>query len=96
MSIYDQIKTEIKQPYYAQNFANDRQRFVAWYLRNIHLCSLDETKYNITDGANDKQIDAIVIDEENSAIYVVQGKFIGAPLVDAEPLPEVLSSWAQL
>ncbi len=96
MNIYEQIKTEIKQLYYTQNFSNDGQRFVAWYLRNIHLCSLDETKYNITDGANDKQIDAIYIDEENSAIYVIQGKFIGVTLVDAEPLREVLSSWAQL
>lgn len=96
MSIYDQIKNEIKQAFYAQNFSNDGQRFVAWYLRNIHLCSMDETKYNITDGANDKQIDAVYIDEDNSAIYIIQGKFIGAPLVDAEPLREVLSSWAQL
>lgn len=96
MSIYDQITNEIKQAYYAHNFSNDGQRFVAWYLRNIHLCSMDETKYNITDGANDKQIDAVYIDEDNSAIYIIQGKFIGAPLVDAEPLREVLSSWAQL
>lgn len=95
MSIYDQIKTEIKQPYYSQNFSNNGQRFVAWYLRNIHQCSMDETKYNITDGANDKQIDAIFIDEDNSSVYIIQGKFIGASLVDAEPLREVLSSWAQ-
>jgi hypothetical protein len=96
MNIYEQIKTEIKQPYYIQNFSNEGQRFVAWYLRNIHLCSMDETKYNITDGANDKQIDAVFIDEDNRAIYIIQGKFIGARLVDAEPLHEVLSSWAQL
>lgn len=96
MGIYNQIKTDITQPYYIQNFPNEGQRFVAWYLRNIHLCSVDETKYNITDGANDKQIDAIYIDEDNSTIYIVQGKFIGSPIVDAEPLREVLSSWVQL
>ena len=57
---------------------------------------MDETKYNITDGANYKQIDAVYIDEDNSAIYIIQGKFIGAPLVDAELLREVLSSWVQI
>ena len=71
MSFHEQIKNEIKQPYYVQNYSNEGQRFIAWYLRNIHLCSLDETRYNITDGANDKQIDAIYIDENNSAIYII-------------------------
>ena len=96
MSIYDQIQNDIKQLYYVQNFSNDGQRFVAWYLRNIHLCDLDQAKYNVTDGTNDKQIDAIFINEENNTIYIIQGKFIGASLVDAEPLREVLSSWVQL
>lgn len=96
MNIYDQIKNDIQQPYYVQNFSNDGQKFVAWYLRNIHQCGLDEAKYNITDGANDKQIDAIFIDEESNVIYIIQGKFIGANQVDAEPLREVLSSWAQI
>lgn len=96
MNIFEQIKSEIQQTYYIHNFPNEGQRFIAWYLRNIHLCSLDETKYNITDGANDKQIDAILIDEDINTIYIIQGKFIGVPLVDAEPLREVLSSWAQL
>src|SRR4030042_2222683 len=55
-----------------------------------------ETKDCITDGADDKQIDAIVIDEERSTVFVIQGKFIGSDKVDAEPLREVLSSWIQL
>jgi hypothetical protein len=94
--MYEKIKEEIKQPYYQQNFDNDGQRFVAWYLRNIHLRDPNQTKYDITDGPDDKQIDAIVINDDNSTVYVVQGKFIGAPRVDAEPLNEVLSSWLQL
>jgi len=64
--MYDKIKDEIRQTYYVQNFPNDGQRFVAWYLRNIHLRDMNETKDCITDGQDDKQIDAIVIDDDVS------------------------------
>jgi hypothetical protein len=94
--MYEKIKSDIAQTYYQQNFPNDGQRFVAWYVRNIHAQDQNQTKYSITDGADDKQIDAVVIDDEQSAVYIVQGKFISNGLVDAEPLREVLSSWVQL
>jgi len=94
--MYKKIMDEIKQDYYQQNFSNDGQRFVAWYLRNIHLQDPNETKADITDGADDKQIDAVVIDDSSSSVFIIQGKFIGADKVDAEPLREVLSSWIQL
>lgn len=94
--MYEKIREEIKQDYYIQNFPNEGQRFVAWYLRNIHLKDMNETKDCITDGSDDKQIDAIVIDDDKSTVFVIQGKFIGAEKVDAEPLREVLSSWVQL
>ena len=94
--MFDQIKEEIKQDYYVQNFPNDGQRFVAWYLRNVHLRDQNEAKADITDGADDKQIDAIFVDDDNSTIYVMQGKFVGADTIDAEPLREVLSAWLQL
>lgn len=94
--MYEKILEEIKQDYYQQNFPNDGQRFVAWYLRNIHLRNMNETKDDITDGTDDKQIDAIIIDDDKQTIFVIQGKFIGSSSVDAEPLREVLSSWLQL
>jgi hypothetical protein len=94
--MYQKIFEEIKQDYYQQKFPNDGQRFVAWYLRNIHLRDMNETLSDITDGTNDKQIDAIVVDDDNNTIYAIQGKFIGENTVDAEPLREVLSSWVQL
>lgn len=34
------IEKEIKESYYQNNYPNDGQRFVAWYLRNIY--NLDE------------------------------------------------------
>lgn len=94
--MFDKIKEEIKQDYYTQNFPNDGQRFVVWYLRNVHLRDQNEAKADITDGADDKQIDAIFVDDDNSTIYVIQGKFVGAETIDAEPLREVLSAWLQL
>jgi len=94
--VYDKILEETKQDFYMQHFPNEGQRFVAWYLRNIHLKDMNETKDCITDGADDKQIDAIVIDDDKSTVFIVQGKFIGESKVDAAPLREVLSSWVQL
>ena len=64
--MYQKILEEIKQDYYQQKFPNDGQRFVSWYLRNIHLRDMHETLSDITDGANDKQIDAIVVNDDNS------------------------------
>ncbi len=94
--MYQKIKNDISQAYYQQNFPNDGQRFVAWYVRNIHGQDANQTRYCITDGADDKQIDAIVIDDEQSLVYIIQGKFIEDGLVDAEPLREVTASWLQL
>lgn len=94
--MYSKITSEIKEKFYQQNFPNDGQRFVAWYLRNIHLRDMNESKDDMTDGADDKQIDAVIIDDDKQTIFVIQGKFIGNGNVDAEPLREVLSSWVQL
>lgn len=65
---------------------------MAWYLRNIHVRDMNEAKADVTDGADDKQIDAIFVDDNNSTVFIIQGKFVGADSIDAEPLREVLSS----
>lgn len=96
MNIYEKIQQEIKADYFQQNYANDGQRFVAWYLFNILHQDRNQTKDAITDGADDKQIDAIVINEETQTVYIIQGKYIAGGVVDAAPLREVLSSWMQL
>lgn len=94
--MYNKILSELGQDYYKENFPNDGQRFVAQYLRNIHNLDIFETKDCITDGAGDKQIDAVYIDNQSCTIYIIQGKFYGRDTVDAEPLREVLSSWIQI
>lgn len=96
MEIYDQIKNDIAGDYYQSNYPNDGQRFVAWYLRNIHNLDPVEAKDCITDGAGDKQIDAVYIDDQAQTIYIIQGKFYSQGTVNAEPLREVLSSWIQI
>lgn len=96
MNIYGQISTDIKAEFFQRNFPNDGQRFVAWYLRNIHFRDMNETRDDIIDGSNDKQIDAIVINNEKSVIYIIQGKFISNTSIDADPVREVLSAWMQL
>ena len=93
----DLIQREIKSdPFYQNNFPNDGQRFVAWYLRRVLLRDDAATRDDITDGADDKQIDAVIVDDTEQRILIVQGKFINAGQVDAEPLREVLSAWVRL
>lgn len=93
----DRIKREIAaDPYYTQNYSNDGQRFVAWYLRRVLLLSLAEVRQAITDGPDDKQIDALVVDDDDRRVLVIQGKFIAATTVDSEPLREVLAAWIRL
>ena len=91
--MYTKISHDIQQSYYQTQYANDGQRFVAWYLRNVHGLNTVEAKDCITDGANDKQIDAVYINNQDSTIYIIQGKFLSGEYVDAEPVREVLASW---
>ena len=94
--MYSKIMEEIQQEYYQINYPNEGQRFIAWYLRNIHNLDTYETAGCITDGAGDKQIDAIYIDNQHSIAYIIQGKFYKGDRVDAEPLREVIASWMQI
>lgn len=94
--MYQKIKEDLQQEYYVNTYPNEGQRFIAWYLRNIHNLDIVEARDCITDGANDKQIDAVYIDDQTSTIYIIQGKFYGGTTIDAEPLREVLSSWVNI
>src|SRR5260370_41433964 len=93
----DQIKQEVRNDvFYQQNFANDGERFVAWYLRRVLLRDPIATRDDITDGKDDKQIDAVIVDDEESRALIVQGKFIGERLVDSAPLRGILGAWIRL
>jgi hypothetical protein len=93
----DQIQREIEgDPYYRNNFDNDGQRFVAWYLRRVLLRDDAQTRDDVTDGADDKEIDAVIVDDADQRIVVIQGKFIINGKVDGGPLQEVLAAWMRL
>lgn len=96
--MYDRILAEIRDgSFYQENFPNDGQRFVAWYLHRVMLMDVHATRLAITDGQLDKQIDAIVVEDgEERRIRVIQGKFIKPDPINAEPLREVLSAWTRL
>ncbi len=96
--MYDRIIAEIAQDaFYQENFSNDGQRFVAWYLHRVLLLDVHATKASITDGQHDKQIDAILVEDgEDRRIRVIQGKFVKPEPIDATPLREVLSAWTRL
>ncbi len=97
MSILQKIKLEISNDkFYQDHFSNDGFRFVAWYVRRVLLQSPQATKICVVDGANDKKIDALVIDDENRNILVIQGKFYESGNVDSGPLQEILSAWVRI
>lgn len=96
-TLYETIHAELSADhFYQQNFPNDGQRFVAWYLRRVLLLDVHQVVASITDGQNDKQIDAIVVDDEERRVRIIQGKFVKPEAIDASPLREVLSAWMRL
>ncbi|MEW6213157.1 MAG: AIPR family protein [Acidobacteriota bacterium] len=95
--ILNQIRRDIQtDSFYQQNFANDGERFLAWYLRNIYLRTPVQARDDITDGANDKEIDGVIVDDEKRRVLVIQGKFYDQTAVDHAPLHEVLAAWLQI
>jgi hypothetical protein len=97
MAILPKIKSEINtDKFYLDHFSNEGFRFVAWYVRRVLLQSAEATKMAVVDGANDKKIDALVIDDENRTVIIIQGKFYEDGSIDAGPLQEVLSAWVRI
>src|SRR4051812_30480528 len=97
VALLAQIKNELgADPYYLQNYKNDGERFVAWYLRRVLARDPIAAKDAITDGKDDKQFDAIIVDDDEQRVLVIQGKFIDEAKIDSGPLGEVLSAWLRL
>jgi len=70
----DQIQREVAQaPFCQQNFSNDGERFVAWYLRRVLLRDPLAARDDITDGQHDKQMDAVLVDDDDRRVLIVQG-----------------------
>ena len=95
-ALLERIRSDFQNDaYYSQNFANEGQCFLAWYLRNCYLRTPVQAKDDITDGPNDKEFDAVIVDDEKRQIIVIQGKFYSGA-VDHQPLQEILATWLQI
>ena len=94
--LLNRVNQDILGDYYQQNFTNNGERFVAWYLRNIHLRTAVQARDDITDGQHDKQIDAVIVDDERQRVLIIQGKFYSDTQVDNNSLHEVLAAWLHI
>jgi hypothetical protein len=95
-ALIERIRTDFKgDSYYQQNFSNEGQQFLAWYLRSCYLRTPVQARDDITDGPNDKEFDAVIVDDEKRQIVIVQSKFYTGS-VDHQPLQEVLAAWLQI
>lgn len=75
---------------------NEGQRFVAWYLHRVRALDLLDALGALTDGASDKQIDAVHIDDEEGEIVVVQGKLHSRSKVTRADIGECLLAVSHL
>ena len=55
-----------------------------------------QAKDCITDRANDKQIDAVYINDQEQIIYIIQGKYYSGEYTNATPVREVFGAWGLL
>src|ERR1035441_2934714 len=90
------IRADIEKDPYYKNFANDGERFLAWYLRNIYQRTAVEARQDITDGQDDKEIDAVIVDDEKRKVFIFQGKFFTDTSVDGGPIQEILTAWLRI
>jgi hypothetical protein len=72
------------------NMSNKGQQFVAWYLWRAHGVDALAAADALVDGPNDKQIDAVFIDDEEARVLIIQGKFYEAGTVTGEAVGECL------
>ncbi len=94
--MYSRIKSEIEQDaFYIDHFSNEGNRFVAWYLRRVLLRDKLQTRQEIVDGANDRKIDAVVIDDENRRVTIIQGKFNNG-IIDRSAVEELFTAWRRI
>ena len=68
------INRSLESDYY-KKYSNIGQKFVGWYLATIYHIDPIEVLSLVTDGANDKCIDAVFVDDDAQIIHIVQGKY---------------------
>lgn len=74
-SYYYKIHEQIEQIRQENEYANNSIAFAHWYLKFYYKLNDQQIAESILDGADDLGIDALIIDEENKSLVVVQFKF---------------------
>ena len=74
---------------------SDDQIFVLWFLRAFVTDNEDEAASALTGGAGDKNVDAVLLDEQAKMVFVVQGKYRRVAFLKNEARNDVLE-FAQL
>ena len=75
-----QIQQEIQSgPYYQQNFANDGERFVAWYLQHRDASRFHRsTRRHNRPPKTTSRSTPVIVDDDERRVFIIQGKFITA------------------
>ncbi len=72
---FDQIKQEVAEITKQILKISLDDAFIVWFLRAFFTDDQQQAVNALTGGANDKGIDAILIDDDSRTVYVVQGKY---------------------
>ena len=72
---YEHLKSEIEELGRKYHKFPDEDLFVLWFLRAYITDNLEIAANAITNGPNDKGLDAVLIDDPARTIFFVQGKF---------------------
>ena len=72
---FKDLQTEIREIGLRFNRFKDDDLFVLWFLRAYITETEEEAANSITGGANDKGVDALLIDHGSHCVFLVQGKY---------------------
>jgi len=86
------VAKEIGAQVVFRDLPNKGQQFVAWYVHRVLGASPMDAVDALTDGANDKQIDAVHIDHDLRRVVIVQGKYYEVGTVTGDAVRECLAA----
>lgn len=74
-SYYKKISEQVKQIRDSNEYKTDSVAFLHWYLSQYYKMSKQEIVEAIVDGKEDLGIDAVILDEGNQSLTIMQFKF---------------------
>lgn len=68
-----------------------RELFVAWFLRAFVTADENSAISALCGGSRDKDVDAVLIDDNSRKVYIIQGKYRNKLMASAEKRPDMMS-----